>query len=221
MILKASRISKQYSSGGVSLAVLKGVDFSLREGESVAVMGPSGSGKSTLLQILGFMFLPDSGELEFRGRDMLRLGDTELSQFRRRELGFVFQKFNLLGTLSARENVAWPLLIDGKNRAESLAKADALLARVGLKDRGHHSPSQLSGGEQQRVAIARALVANPPIVFADEPTGALDSANGVQVLELLRSVVKEQGSSMVMVTHDPNAAAYCDRLFRLKDGKEC
>ena len=221
MILKAEGLTKSYPVGDRQLPILRGVDFSLAEGESVAIMGPSGSGKSTLLQVLGLMFPPDAGRLEFLGRRVEKLGDEEISRIRRRELGFVFQKFNLLTTLRARENVAWPLLLDGRDRAESLRRADELLAKVGLGERGDHFPTQLSGGEQQRVAIARALSAKPPLVFADEPTGALDSENGVAILKLLRAVVEEEKASLVMVTHDPEAAKYCGRLFRLKDGLPC
>lgn len=212
---------KSYSVGGRSIPVLRGIDFELHERECVAVMGPSGSGKSTLLQILGAMTKPDDGELLIADRDVSRLSDGELSRFRRRELGFIFQKFNLLGTLTAKENTAWPLLLDGRDRKDSFARAERLLEQVGLLDRADHSPAQLSGGEQQRVAIARALVAKPKIVFADEPTGALDSKNGDAVLTLLRDSVLSEGGSLIMVTHDPAAAATCDRVVRLKDGLSC
>jgi len=219
--LSAKNLTKSYLIGGRSIPVLRGLDFELGMNESVAIMGPSGSGKSTLLQILGGMVKPDGGELSIGGREISRLRDSELSQLRRRELGFVFQKFNLLGTLTALENTFWPLLLDGRNRTESEKRALDLLERVGLVDRAHHSPTQLSGGEQQRVAIARALIAKPRIVFADEPTGALDSKNSEAILTILHEMVRSEGGSLVMVTHDPAAAATCNRLVRLKDGLSC
>jgi putative ABC transport system ATP-binding protein len=220
-VLQARSLKKAYRVGSQSLDILKGIDFELKSGESVAIMGPSGSGKTTFLQILGVMLRPDQGALSIAEHDVLTLGDDELSKFRRRKLGFIFQKFNLLGTMTALENVAWPLLIDGGAHRENTTRAQQLLGKVGLGERAGHYPHQLSGGEQQRVAIARALVARPAIVFADEPTGALDSKNGIQILELIRETVRSENGSLIMVTHDPEAAKYCDRLFNLKDGQQC
>jgi putative ABC transport system ATP-binding protein len=220
-ILIAEDLKKSYLSGAQPIEVLKGVSFRLRPSDSVAIMGPSGSGKSTLLQILGAMLQPDAGTLRIGDRDMLTLSDTELSKVRRRRLGFVFQKFNLLGTLTALDNVAWPLLIDGRDATTALKRARELLERVGLSARMGHYPRQLSGGEQQRVAIARSLVASPAIVFADEPTGALDSKTGLTVLELLKETVLSEKSALVMVTHDESAARYCEQRLNLRDGRPC
>lgn len=220
-VLEAIQIKKSYQSGSQQLEVIKGVSLSLEQNETVALMGPSGSGKSTLLQILGTMYKPDSGQLRLADQDVLNLSDDELSKFRRRHLGFVFQKFNLLANLTAQENVAWPLLIDGRNKKSSYLRAEELLQKVGLQDRLGHLPSKLSGGEQQRVAIARALVAQPKIVFADEPTGALDSATGVTILNLLKQTVLSEQGALLLVTHDPAAAQFCDRTLRLRDGLPC
>ena len=220
-ILSASQIKKSYRLGADILDVITGIDFKLSKGESVAIMGPSGSGKTTLLQVLGVMLKPDHGQLSILDHDVVNLSDGELSKIRRRHLGFVFQRFNLLGTMSAVDNISWPLVLDRRDRKGTRDRALELLERVGLKDRAHHFPHQLSGGEQQRVAIARALVARPCVVFADEPTGALDSKTGVRILELLKESVRTEGSSLVMVTHDQTAATYCDRLVLLKDGKQC
>ena len=220
-VLSASQIKKSYRVGADTLDVIIGIDFELFEGESVAIMGPSGSGKTTLLQVLGVMLKPDFGRLSILDHDVVNLSDRELSQIRRRQLGFIFQRFNLLGTMSAVDNISWPLVLDGRDRKDTRERALELLERVGLKDRAGHFPHQLSGGEQQRVAIARALVAKPCIVFADEPTGALDSKTGIKILELLKDSVRTEGGSLVMVTHDQTAANYCDRLVLLKDGKQC
>ena len=220
-VLSASQIKKSYRVGADTLDVITGIDFELSKGESVAIMGPSGSGKTTLLQVLGVMLKPDFGRLSILDLDVVNLSDRELSQIRRRQLGFVFQRFNLLGAMSAVDNISWPLVLDGRDRKGTRERALELLDRVGLKDRASHFPHQLSGGEQQRVAIARALVAKPCIVFADEPTGALDSKTGIKILELLKESVHAEGGSLVMVTHDQTAATYCDRLVLLKDGKQC
>jgi putative ABC transport system ATP-binding protein len=220
-ILRAENIRKSYRIGSSTIEILRGVDFEIRERESVGIMGPSGSGKSTLLQILGAMSRPDEGRLMIGGRDVTTLQDGDLSCLRRRELGFVFQKFNLLATLNALENVAWPLLIDGQPHTPSFARAKFLLEMVGLENRLTHFPTQLSGGEQQRVAIARALVAKPKIILADEPTGALDSANGAAILGLLRQLIHAEGVALVMVTHDATAASICNRIVGLKDGLPC
>lgn len=220
-ILVAEDIQKSYPSGERTLRVLKGVSLSLEATQSLAIMGPSGSGKSTLLQILGAMLRPDSGRLTLGSQNLLTLNDGELSRLRRRELGFVFQKFNLLNTLSALDNVAWPLLLDGKSKADSEGRARELLAKVGLTARADHYPRQLSGGEQQRVAIARALVARPRVLLADEPTGSLDSETGQHILKLLKEATQVEGAALVMVTHDERAARICDHRLMLKDGAPC
>jgi putative ABC transport system ATP-binding protein len=181
-------------------------------------MGPSGSGKSTLLHLIGGLDRPTTGSIEIDGEPIQSFTDNELSAFRRRRLGFIFQFFNLLPTLTAIENVALPLLLDGKSMSSISGKASELLTLMGLGHRMHHRPDQLSGGEMQRVAICRALVTDPLLILADEPTGNLDTKTGTIVLELLAKIAKERGNSIVMVTHDPRAAGYGTRLIRLKDG---
>jgi len=182
-------------------------------------MGPSGSGKSTLLHLIGGLDAPTDGDVVLGGERLAHLSDDEITIVRRRQVGFVFQFFNLLPTLSAAENVALPLLIDGKRSEDYRGRVDELLDLVGLADRRHHRPDQLSGGEQQRVAIARAFVTNPKIVLADEPTGNLDSRSGTGVLEMLQRMCKELNVTVVMVTHDPRAASYADRVVFLQDGQ--
>ncbi|MBN1656972.1 MAG: ABC transporter ATP-binding protein [Anaerolineae bacterium] len=217
-ILQTHSLQKQYIMGEVAVNALCGVDFVVQPGEFVAVMGPSGSGKSTLLHLLGGLDAPSDGEVTLGGRRLAHLSDDEVTIIRRRQVGFIFQFFNLLPTLNAAENVALPLLIDGKRIEEYAERINSLLALVGLDDRAHHRPDQLSGGQQQRVAIARALVTDPAIVLADEPTGNLDRKSGHEVLDLLRRACDEKRQTIVMVTHDPFAAAYADRVVFLRDG---
>jgi putative ABC transport system ATP-binding protein len=195
------------------------VDLAVRQGEFVAVMGPSGSGKSTLLHLMGGLDAPSEGDVMLDGKRLAHLSDDEITIVRRRRVGFIFQFFNLLPTLSAAENVALPLQIDGKHIEDYEERVDHLLELVGLADRKHHRPDQLSGGQQQRTAIARAFVNEPKIVLADEPTGNLDSRSGANVLELLRKACKELNTTVVMVTHDPRAASYADRVVFLRDGQ--
>jgi len=218
-ILETNGVSKQYRMGEVTVDALAGVDFSAEEGEFIAVMGPSGSGKSTLLHLLGGLDQPTDGEVALAGRVLSDLSDNQVTITRRRKVGFVFQFFNLIPTLSAEENIALPLLIDGRRPREYRERVDRLLELVGLTERRHHKPDQLSGGEQQRVAIARALVTEPAIVLADEPTGNLDSRSGDDILKLLRQLCDELGQTIVTVTHDPRAASYADRIVFLKDGR--
>lgn len=218
-ILEANGLSKQYLMGEVAVPALQGVDFLVQMGEFVAIMGPSGSGKSTLLHLLGGLDMPNEGEVILAGHKLSLLKDDEITVMRRREVGFVFQFFNLLPTLTALENVALPLLLDGARRREYEDQAMKLLRIVGLEDRANHKPSQLSGGEQQRVAIARAMVMEPQILLTDEPTGNLDTVAGARLLNLLRKACDEYGQTIVMVTHDPNAAAFADRVVFLLDGK--
>ena len=217
--LKTSGLCKQYQMGEVTVDALRGVDFVVQQGEFVAVMGPSGSGKSTLLHLMGGLDTPTDGDVALGGKRLAHLSDDQVTIVRRRQVGFIFQFFNLLPTLSAAENVALPLLIDGKRIEDYETRVDDLLEMVGLTDRKHHRPDQLSGGEQQRVAIARAFVAEPKIVLADEPTGNLDSKSGATVLEMLRQTCKELSATVVMVTHDPRAASYADRVVFLQDGQ--
>jgi putative ABC transport system ATP-binding protein len=224
-LLEGRDLRKTYRLGrhGV-VEALRGVEIRVDEGEMVAIMGPSGSGKSTLMHILGLLHAPDLNhgprpELRFEGRDMTALGDAERTRIRARRMGFVFQDFNLVPTLTARENVLLACDYAGARGAAATAAADEALALVGLADRGDHRPAELSGGEQQRVAIARALVNRPSLVLADEPTGNLDSERSAEVLDLLRRSNREQGQTVVVVTHDPEVGAACDRVVRMRDGR--
>jgi putative ABC transport system ATP-binding protein len=218
-ILEANDVSRQYQMGEVTVDALDGVDFVVEKGEFVAVMGPSGSGKSTLLHLLGGLDKTTDGEVTLGGRRLSVMSDKEVTLARRRNVGFVFQFYNLLPTLTAEENIALPLLIDGKKLRKYQSKLDELLELVGLTDRRKHKPDQLSGGEQQRVAIARAFVNDPDIVLADEPTGNLDSRAGEEIMKLLRRSCDELGQTIVVVTHDPKAASFADRIVFLKDGQ--
>ena len=211
----ARAIVKTYHQGEDEIHALRGVDLDVAAGEFVAITGASGSGKSTLLHILGALDRPDAGEVTLEGRVLAEMSDEDLALLRRRRLGFVLQFFNLLPTLDARENAAFPLLLDGDR--DALERAGRALATVGLGHRAGHRPSQLSGGEQQRVALARALVTRPAVVMADEPTGNLDSVTGEEILQLLRHTADE-GQTIVMVTHDERSAAFADRVVRLRDG---
>jgi lipoprotein-releasing system ATP-binding protein len=214
MIIEASNIHKSFGA----LEVLKGVDFSVDKGEVVAVVGASGAGKSTLLQILGTLSTPDSGSLLVDGTDVLRLSGKALSAFRNKKIGFVFQAHHLLPEFNAIENVMIPALIGGVSSRDARSKALSLLEAVGLSGRLEHKPSELSGGEQQRVAIARALVNSPAILFADEPTGNLDSRTKEDIHRLLFSLRESLGQTLVIVTHDPALAALCDRTCTMRDG---
>ena len=211
-------VVKTYTQGGAVVRALAGVSLAVTPGEFVAVTGPSGSGKSTLLHMIGGLDQPDRGDVWIDGRRLADLDDDAVTLLRRRQIGFIFQFFNLLPTLTAEENVALPLLLDGMSRREAASRAGRLLERVGLLPRRQHRPHELSGGEMQRVAIARALVIEPVVLLADEPTGNLDSATGAQVLSLLADVVGELGQTVVMVTHDPRAAARSTRVVELRDG---
>ena len=215
MIIEAKGIHKSFGT----LEVLKGVDFCAEKGEVVSIMGASGAGKSTLLQILGTLSRPDAGTLEIDGTAVASLRDSTLSAFRGRRIGFVFQAHRLLPEFSALENVMMPALIAGESAASAREKAHRLLADVGLTERGSHKPSELSGGEAQRVAIARALVNNPAVLFADEPTGNLDSATKADIHRLLFELRERLGHSIVIVTHDPQLAGLCDRRLFMKDGR--
>jgi putative ABC transport system ATP-binding protein len=194
------------------------VDFVVEEGEFVAIMGPSGSGKSTLLHLIGGLDKPSSGEIALAGQQLSLLKDKQITLLRRRNVGFVFQFFNLLPTLSAEENIVLPLMIDGKKVRDYRDRLEKLLSLIGLTDRRNHKPEQLSGGEQQRVALARALMTEPAILLADEPTGNLDSKTGTTIMELLRRFCDELNQTVIVVTHDPKAASYADRVVFLRDG---
>src|SRR5438094_2267774 len=215
-VVAAREITRRYGQGDTAVDALRGVSLDVSRGELTAVMGPSGSGKSTLMHILAGLDRPTSGEVFVDGTPIGRLGDTELTKLRRRHIGFVFQFFNLLPMLTAEENIVLPLSIAGEKPEREWV--DELLAKTGLADRRTHRPSELSGGQQQRVAIARALVSRPTVLFADEPTGNLDSATSAEILELMRDSVDSLGQTTVMVTHDPRAAAIADRILFLDDG---
>jgi putative ABC transport system ATP-binding protein len=217
-LVEVRELVKHYRLGNAEVPALRGVSFDIEAGRLVSVMGPSGSGKSTLLHLIGGLDTPTSGSVVIDGSDLARLDDEELTMFRRRSLGFIFQFFNLLPTMTAWENVALPRLLDGVKMREVKPRAVELLERVGLGERVEHKPSQLSGGEMQRVAVARALVGDPLLVLADEPTGNLDSASGHAVLELLRKIVAEEGKTVVIVTHDAEAASLADQQVKLQDG---
>jgi putative ABC transport system ATP-binding protein len=216
-VVRAIELTRRYGEGEAAVDALRGVSLDVRPRELVAVMGPSGSGKSTLMHILAGLDKPTSGDVLIDGESIEKMDDTELTKLRRRSIGFIFQFFNLLPLLNAEENVTLPLAIAGEKPDQEWM--DQLLEKTGLKDRRSHRPSELSGGQQQRVAIARALVSRPAIVFADEPTGNLDSKTSYEILELMRDSVDTLGQTTVMVTHDPRAAAIADRVLFLADGR--
>jgi putative ABC transport system ATP-binding protein len=213
----AHEVTRRYGEGDTAVDALRGVSLEIEPGKLTAIMGPSGSGKSTLMHILAALDLPTSGHVTLAGTRLGQLSDTEVTLIRRKHIGFIFQFFNLLPMLSAEENIVLPLSLAGTKPDKDFF--EDLLDKVGLKDRRSHRPSELSGGQQQRVAIARALVSRPTVVFADEPTGNLDSKTGGEILELLRGSVQEYGQTLVMVTHEARAAATADRVLFLADGE--
>lgn len=217
-IIEAVGVTKSFASGAMHVDAVRGIDLSVRQGEMLAIIGPSGSGKSTLLNLLGAIDTPTGGQILFEGIDVSTLNDTERTWLRRRRIGFIFQAFNLLPTLTAVENVALPLELDGINEQEARERAMACLELVDITDRADHLPTQMSGGQQQRVAVARALVIEPALVLADEPTGNLDSTNSAQVMRLLRDLVDSRGQTVVIVTHDNDIAAQADRTVHVRDG---
>ena len=217
LAVAAANLTRRYGKGAAAVDALRGVSVGVEDGEFVAVMGPSGSGKSTLLHILAGLDRPTSGEVVIDGTALFSLAERELTLLRRRAIGFVFQFFNLLPMLTAEQNVLLPLKLSGE--APDRAWVDELIAKVGLADRRTHRPAELSGGQTQRVAIARALVTRPTIVFADEPTGNLDSKSGSEILELLRASCEEYGQTILTVTHEPRVSAVADRILLLADGQ--
>ena len=214
-MIRLEGITKTYPMGKRELTVLHGIEFNIEAHEMVAIMGPSGSGKSTTLNILGCLDQPTSGSYFLDGRDVSRLNRHELATVRSQKIGFIFQSYNLLPRMSAFENVKLGLKYAGINDASLAQEA---LARVGLADRAGHKPTELSGGEQQRVAIARALAKKPPVILADEPTGNLDSHSSSDIMDMLVALHKEQGNTLIMITHEPDMASYCERIIHLKDG---
>ena len=219
-IIRARGVVKTYNTGKVVVPALRGLDLEVRRGEMVAVMGPSGSGKTTLLNTLSGLDEIDEGVIEIDGRDLARMSDRVRTQYRAANMGFVFQFYNLLPVLSAAENVEMPLLLDGRraNAREARRRALEALAAVGLADQAQQLPGELSGGQRQRVTIARALVNNPAIVWADEPTGDLDSHTAGEIMDLMRRLNRDNGQTFVIVTHDPNIGALCDRVITIRDG---
>jgi putative ABC transport system ATP-binding protein len=216
-VVVAQNVTRRYGAGDTAVDALKGVSLEVGQGKLTAVMGPSGSGKSTLMHIMAGLDKPTTGTVEISGTEITTLKDSDLTKLRRRHIGFVFQFFNLLPMLTAKENILLPLSIAGENAED--AWFDDLIDKVGLGDRLTHRPAELSGGQQQRVAIARALVSRPTVLFADEPTGNLDSATGSEILTLMRDSVDEYGQTTVMVTHEARAAAIADRILFLADGE--
>ena len=217
-MIRLLNVQKVYRQGKSEIAALAGVTLHIPEREFAVIMGPSGSGKSTLLHLMGGLDRPSDGEVMVEGRIISQMPDDPVTLYRRRRIGFVFQFFNLLPALTALENVMLPLILDGQGRWKASSRATSLLERVGLDSRSGHLPEELSGGESQRLAIARALVFAPPILLADEPTGNLDSKTGDAILDLIRRINREENCTVVMVTHNPQAAAYGNRVIFLKDG---
>ena len=217
IILKAEHLVKTYGSGETAVKALDDVSLEVSKGEFVAIVGQSGSGKSTLLHMLGAMDYPDSGTLTVDGEDVFSMNDDALAQYRRRKAGFVFQFFNLLPVMTAKENILIPLSLDGQKADE--AYLNEIAETMGIADRLSHYPHQLSGGQQQRVAIARAMISKPAVILADEPTGNLDSASGNEILSLLRTTIKKYDQTLILITHDMSVAEKADRIITIKDGK--
>jgi len=217
-IVRTEGLRKSYVLPGRRVDAVRGLDLRIETPGFYAIMGPSGSGKSTLLHLLAALDRPDAGTIEVGGRRVDTLDETQLTRYRRRDMGLVFQQFNLLPTLTALDNVALPAMLDGVPETDRRTRAAELLERLGLGERMGHRPDALSGGEQQRVAIARALFFKPPVLFADEPTGALDSRTSRELWTLLGELARDQGSTILMVTHEPDAASHCERVFVLRDG---
>ncbi|MFH1248849.1 MAG: ABC transporter ATP-binding protein [archaeon] len=218
-IIRLEDVWKIYNLGNVDVPVLKGLHFHINKGDFVAVMGPSGSGKSTTMNMIGCLDIPTKGKIFLKGKDIAKLSESNLAQIRGKTIGFVFQQFNLIPTMSALENVMLPMIFQGTPQETRKERALKLLDEVGLKERSHHRPTELSGGEQQRVAIARSLANDPEIILADEPTGNLDSKKGVEILDMLRELHKKYGKTVIMITHDKNIAKNAERIIFLKDGK--
>ena len=216
--VEGKHIIKDFRLGDTTTKVLKDISLQVMQGEFVSIMGPSGSGKSTLLYILGGLDAPTSGHVLLNGTDISRFGDEKMSRIRRQKIGFVFQFYNLIPNLNVEENIMLPLLLDGKKMGGYKKQLDRILEIVGLSNRRKHKPRELSGGQQQRVAIARALIGNPEILFADEPTGNLDSKTGAEIMNLLREINQNSGQTIIMVTHSPDAAKSSSRMITVQDG---
>jgi len=217
-IIQLKKVWKTYKMGENNVHALQGIDLDVHEGEFIAIQGPSGSGKSTAMNLVGCLDVPSRGEIYLAGQNISKLSESDLAQIRGRKIGFIFQKFNLIETLTALENVMLPMTFQGIPEVERVKRAEKLLHQFGLGDRMHHKPGELSGGQQQRVAIARSLSVDPPVILADEPTGNLDSKTGKEVMEFLRELNKHEGKTIVLVTHDDVLAHSADRIEFLKDG---
>ncbi len=218
-IIEAKNLNKTFKLGSLDVEVLKDIDLTIASGEFVSIMGPSGSGKSTLLYLIGGLDKPTSGSVKIKGSELSDMKDKEQSIMRRRDIGFVFQFYNLIPNLNVEENVMLPLLLDGKKLKDHRGKLNEILEVVGLSDRRGHTPRELSGGQQQRVAIARALINEPDIILADEPTGNLDTKTGMEVMQLLQKINREKGKTIVQVTHSRESADYGNRIINVRDGK--
>lgn len=219
IIINLKDVWKTYTMGEEKVHALKGLDLEIKEGEFLSIMGPSGSGKSTAMNMIGCLDIPTKGSISLDGQNIASLKESDLAQIRGQRIGFIFQKFNLINTLNAKENIMLPMLFQNIPSKERESRAEKLLELVNLKDRMNHRPNELSGGQQQRVAIARALALEPQVILADEPTGNLDSKTGGSVIDFLKKLHKEKGTTIVLVTHDEHIAKHADRIEYLKDGK--
>ncbi len=218
-LIEAKNVVKKYKVGSEVITALDDVSLSIEQGEFIAILGTSGCGKSTLLNMLSGLERPTKGDVTVNGVRINKVNEKNMSKFRSKEMGFIFQQYNLIGSLTALENVMLPLTIQGVSKKERVARSKAILERLGLGKRLNNKPSQMSGGQQQRVSIARSLVSEPKIVFADEPTGNLDSHTTIEILEFLQQIVREQGKTLIMVSHDAEVAMYADRIVHMLDGK--
>lgn len=218
-VIQVENMTKSFKIGSEQVDVLKGINLSIEKGEFVSIMGPSGSGKSTLLYLMGGLDKPSSGQIKIKGKEISIMKDKEESLVRRKDIGFVFQFYNLIPNFNVEDNIILPILLDGKKQKNYRKKLDKVIEVVGLSERRKHTPKELSGGQQQRVAIARALINDPEIILADEPIGNLDSKTGYEIMDLFREINKEKGHTIIQVTHSEEAAAYGNRTIFLKDGK--
>ena len=221
VLVETTDLYKTFRLGSVEVKVLENINFTVDKGQFISIMGPSGSGKSTLLYLIGGLDKPTAGSVIIKGKDLSVMKDKEESMLRRREIGFIFQFYNLIPNLTVEENIMLPILLDGKKLRDHRQKLDEILEEVSLSDRRDHTPRELSGGQQQRVAIARALINEPDLILADEPIGNLDSTTGLEVMKLLQKINREKGKTIIQVTHSKEAAGYGDRIINVRDGKVC